>query len=235
MKQTSIQKIALLVLTGVLIFTSCEKDEITSISFDKESLNLNVGLSDTSCTIQYTVTSWVSYRVATERQEWGIWIHGNRWGRWIGFSKHTLTKNNCQSPKSGHIRHIDVGGKPHSCKNYSQSANIHLTKSITGWEIGDIEPAFDILIENFCLIDLQGTGATWLNTLNITNRLSTGNTYLRRCSTPGFRTGRSHSHEGKDDFDVAGSHLMEFVSEKKILIWSQVAITKLRKRVIFIL
>ena len=71
--------------------------------------------------------------------------------------------------------------------------------------------------------DYEGTGhVLYLDfklPLNITNRLSTGEYFIYEDAQPqGFEPGEVIEHEGKDDFDVAGSHLMEFESERKILI-----------------
>jgi len=121
MKQTSIQKIALLVLTGVLIFTSCEKDEITSISFDKESLNLNVGLSDTlTCTIQYTgdIDEFPIEWQQKDKNEVFEFTEIDEDDDESASSKHTLTKKIIVKALKVGISDItiDVGGKPHSCK-----------------------------------------------------------------------------------------------------------------------
>lgn len=236
MKQTSIQKIALLVLTGVLIFTSCEKDEITSISFDKESLNLNVGLSDTlTCTIQYTgdIDEFPIEWQQKDKNEIFEFTEIDEDDDESASSKHTLTKKIIVKALKVGISDItiDVGGKPHSCKIAVSQQTFTFTKSITGYwgDWYDIElNAFDMyLIEkdfDFNSIgDYEGTGhVLYLDfklPLNITNRLSTGEYFIYEDVQPqGFEPGEVIEHEGKDDFDVAGSHLMEFVSEKKILI-----------------
>lgn len=236
MKQTSIQKIALLVLAGVLIFTSCEKDEITSISFDKESLNLNVGLSDTlTCTIQYTgdIDEFPIEWQQKDKNEVFEFTEIDEDDDESASSKHTLTKKIIVKALKVGISDItiDVGGKPHSCKITVSQQTFTFTKSITGYwgDWYDIElNAFDMyLIEkdfDFNSIgDYEGTGhVLYLDfklPLNITNRLSTGEYFIYEDAQPqGFEPGEVIEHEGKDDFDVAGSHLMEFVSEKKILI-----------------
>jgi len=237
MKQTSIYKIALLVLAGVLTFTSCEKDEITSISFDKASLDINVGLSDTlTCTIQYT-GDIAEFPIEWLTDKSGIFefteINDDDDNDESASSKHTLTKKVIvKALKAGTSSiTISTGGKTHSCTVTVSQQTFTFTGSLTGywgdWYDIDLN-AFDMyLMENSFHINnegkIEGTGhILYLDfnlPLNITNRLSTGEYFIYEDPQPqGFEPGEVIEHEDKDDFSIVGSHLMEIVSKEKILI-----------------
>jgi len=237
MKQTSIYKIALWVLAGVLIFTSCEKDEITSISFDKASLDINVGLSDTlTCTIQYTgdidefPIEWLTNK--NEVFEFTE-IDNDDEDDESASSKHSLTKKVIvKALKAGTSNiTISIGGKTHSCAVTVSQKTFTFTGNLTGywgdWYDIDLN-AFDMyLMENSFHINnegkIEGTGhILYLDfnlPLNITNRLITGEYFIYEDAQPqGFEPGEVIEHEDKDDFSIIGSHLMEIISKEKILI-----------------
>lgn len=236
MKQASIYKIVLLILAGVLIFTSCEKDEITSISFDKASLYIKVGLSDTlTCTIQYTGD------IAEFPIEWQMTGNNDVFEfteiddeEKSTSSKHTLTKKiivKALEVGTSNIT-ISVGGKSHICEVTVSQQIFIFTKSITGYwgDWYDIElNAFDMfLIEKGLHFnsyeDFEGTGhILYLDfklNLNYTNSLSTGQYFISETVQPqGFEPGEIIEHEDDDKFSIVGSYLEQIVSKERSLIY----------------
>src|SRR5690554_5893065 len=170
MKQTPIYKIALLILTTVFIFSSCEKDEITSIAFDKGSLDIKVGMSDTlTSTIQFT-GDMAEFPVEWLTDKNGVFefteIEDTQGES--SSSKHTLTKKiivTALKAGSSSIT-ISTGGKTHSCTVTVSQQTFTFTKSLTGYwgDWYDIDHnRFDMyLMENSFHINsqekIEGTG-----------------------------------------------------------------------------
>lgn len=233
MKQTPIYKIALLILITVFIFSSCEKDEITSIAFDKASIDIKVGMSDTlTSTIQFT-GDMAEFPVEWLTDKNGVFefteIEDTQGES--SSSKHTLTKKiivTALKAGSSSIT-ISTGGKTHSCTVTVSQQTFTFTKSLTGywgdWYDIDLN-AFDMyLMENSFHINsqekIEGTGNLLYLDFNLplstTNSLSTGVYFFDETAQPqSFEPGKLIEYDD-GDFDVIGSHMMH-ISQDEMLI-----------------